>query len=264
MIYKEINMDREIKNVSEIFKLLHVTVKVGRVLLEAGGEVFRVEDTIERMCSIFSNLDGYEVLAMKTSVSVTLIYRGVPYTHVAREKSPSTKLEVIDMINSFSRDFVNKEMTLEQAYREVTKIDRTKDFPKWFMALSTGLIGAFFTLLFGGPISDFVPAFFVGFIGYFVVNKAPKFHVPEFMIQLLAGIMTAGLAVVFLKLGLAKDLDMIVIGCLMPYVPGMAITNSIRDILSGDYMAGLMTIAQAIFIAVGLAIGVGMVLALYL
>lgn len=257
-------MTREIKNVDEIYKLLHVTVKVGRLILQSGGEVFRVEDTIERMCSSFSNLDGVEVLCMKTSVSVTLVFEGIPYTQVAREKSPSTKLEVIDMINAFSRNFVNREMDLETAYREIQKIDRTKDFPKWFLAFCTGIIGAFFTLLFGGPIIDFVPAFFVGFLGYFVVNKAPKFHVPEFMVQLLAGFITAGLTVIFVKLGLAKDLDMIVIGCLMPYVPGMAITNAIRDILSGDTMAGLMSIAQAIFIAVGLAFGAGMVLALYL
>lgn len=257
-------MTREIKNVNEIFKLLHVTVMVGRLLLQSGGEVFRVEDTIERMCSSFSNLDGYEVLAMKTSVSVTLIYRGIPYTRVAREKSPSTKLEVVDMINGFARNFVNKEMDLETAYREIQKIDRVKDFPNWFVAFCTGIIGALFTLLFGGPVIDFVPAFFVGFLGYFVVNKAPKFHVPEFMVQLLAGFMTAGLTVIFVKLGLAKDLDMIVIGCLMPYVPGMAITNAIRDILSGDTMTGLMAIAQAVFIAVGLAFGAGIVLALYL
>lgn len=257
-------MSREIKSVDEIYKLLHVTIKVGRLILQSGGEVFRVEDTIERMCSSFSNLDGVEVLCMKTSVSVTLVFEGIPYTQIAREKSPSTKLEVIDMINSFSRNFVNKEMSLDQAYKEVTKIDRTKDFPKWFLGLCTGFVGAFFTILFGGPIIDFIPAFFVGFLGFFVVNKAPKFHVPEFMVQLLAGIMTAGLAVAFVKLGLAKDLDMIVIGCLMPYVPGMAITNAIRDILSGDTMTGLMSIAQAIFIAVGLAFGAGMVLALYL
>ena len=257
-------MTREIKSVDEIYKLLHVTIKVGRLILQSGGEVFRVEDTIERMCSSFSNLDGVEVLCMKTSVSVTLVYEGIPYTQIAREKSPSTKLEVIDMINAFSRNFVNKEMDLETAYREIQKIDRTKDFSKLFFAFCTGCIGALFTVLYGGPLIDFIPSFFVGFITYFVVDKAPKFHVPEFMVQLLAGFMTAGLAVAFVSLALAHDLDMIVIGCLMPYVPGMAITNAIRDILSGDTMTGLMAIAQAVFIAVGLAFGAGMVIALYL
>ncbi|MDO5028264.1 MAG: threonine/serine exporter family protein [Bacillota bacterium] len=257
-------MDRQIKSVDEIYKLLHITVMVGRIILQSGGEVFRVEDTIERMCSSFTNLDGYEVLAMKTSVSVTLIYEGIPYNSVAREKSPSYKLEVVDMMNAFSRNFINTGMDLNQAYRVVMKIDRVKDYPNWFLGFCTGIIGALFTLLYGGPTVDFVPAFFVGFITYYIVNKSAVFFVPEFMVQLLAGFLTAGIAAVFSSIGFATDPNMIIIGCLMPYVPGMAITNAVRDILSGDYMTGLMTIAQAIFIAVGLAFGVGMVLAIYL
>ena len=66
-----------------------------------------------------------------------------------------------------------------------------------------------------------------------------------------------------MKLGIAEDLDKIIIGSIMPLVPGMSITNSIRDLMSGDTLSGMSGIMMAILIAVAIALGVGIVLSIY-
>ena len=46
----------------------------------------------------------------------------------------------------------------------------------------------------------------------------------------------------------------------MIFVPGVAITNSIRDLLTGDMLAGVSRLAEAMLIALSLAIGAGIIL----
>ena len=44
-------------------------------------------------------------------------------------------------------------------------------------------------------------------------------------------------------------------GGIMPYLPGMAFTNGIRDFMAGDLMSGTSRAGEAIFLVGGIAIG---------
>ncbi len=46
----------------------------------------------------------------------------------------------------------------------------------------------------------------------------------------------------------------------MTLVPGVALTNGIRDLISGELIAGSAKMMEALFIAIALAFGVGIVL----
>ena len=48
----------------------------------------------------------------------------------------------------------------------------------------------------------------------------------------------------------------------MPLVPGVAITNAVRDTLLGDYISGAARILEAFLIAAAVALGVGTGMAL--
>ena len=52
--------------------------------------------------------------------------------------------------------------------------------------------------------------------------------------------------------------DIIIISAIMPIVPGVAITNAIRDTLQGDYLSGCARILEALLIAAAIAVGVGL------
>lgn len=49
----------------------------------------------------------------------------------------------------------------------------------------------------------------------------------------------------------------------MLLVPGLAITNAIRDTMAGDLVAGLTRSAEAFLIALAIAIGTGVVLSFW-
>ena len=65
------------------------------------------------------------------------------------------------------------------------------------------------------------------------------------------------------RLGLGDNFDPIIIGSLMIFFPGVAITNAVRDILAGDTVSGVSRAADAILTAVSIAMGAAVVLQIY-
>jgi len=95
-----------------------------------------------------------------------------------------------------------------------------------------------------------------------VVWLLERLHTNGFFINLLASFMVTLMAIYAVKLGVAQHSDLIIIGTLMTLVPGVAITNAMRDIIAGDLLAGTMKAVEALLVALALAIGTGIVLIL--
>ena len=51
--------------------------------------------------------------------------------------------------------------------------------------------------------------------------------------------------------------DIVIIGAIMPLVPGMIFTTAIRDTLNGDFASGISRIMEAVVVALAVAAGVG-------
>lgn len=68
------------------------------------------------------------------------------------------------------------------------------------------------------------------------------------------------LALLFTTLGFGDDVNIIIIGSVMSLVPGMAITNSFRDLMAGHLLAGVAVLAKAFLTAGAIGIGIAMVL----
>ena len=58
--------------------------------------------------------------------------------------------------------------------------------------------------------------------------------------------------------GFGKHLNYMIIGSIMPLVPGVPFTNAIRDIADGDYISGAVRMLDALLVFLCIAIGVGM------
>ena len=52
-------------------------------------------------------------------------------------------------------------------------------------------------------------------------------------------------------------------GAIMPYLPGMAFTNGLRDYIAGDLISGNSRVAEAVFLVGGLVIGIATVLGIF-
>ena len=72
---------------------------------------------------------------------------------------------------------------------------------------------------------------------------------------MLGAALSAVLSMVLVRLGMGQHEDLITIGVLMLLVPGMALTNAMREIMAGDIISGVNRTAEVILVATAIAIG---------
>ena len=70
-------------------------------------------------------------------------------------------------------------------------------------------------------------------------------------------------SIICYKAGFGHSLSHMIIGSIIPLVPGLNFTNGIRDIADGDYISGSVRLLDAILVFLSIAIGVGLVLTIY-
>ena len=126
-----------------------------------------------------------------------------------------------------------------------------------------GLGSGCFSYLFGGTFLDLFIAFFVGAaLQYLLITIRPK-KVSKFITNILGSALVTTLSLLFLNIGLPVLYDKIIIGAIMPLVPGIALTTSIRDLFNGDYVSGSIHLMDALLTAFCIAVGVGTIITLY-
>ena len=135
--------------------------------------------------------------------------------------------------------------------------------PEWLVIFSGAFAGAFFTLLFGGNFKDFFCTFFIDAIMTYVLFRIEIFKFSFVLENFIGAFIVSLLAVLLVKLGIGSSIDKIIIGAIMTLVPGIAATNASRDIMNGDFQSGVIGYTKTIFLALSIALGVGVVLRLF-
>jgi uncharacterized membrane protein YjjP (DUF1212 family) len=88
------------------------------------------------------------------------------------------------------------------------------------------------------------------------VSSMVKLHANVFFTNLIAGMFMTVVPLAMIYAGAPLNLDKIIIGAIMLLVPGIAITNAMRDVLAGDFLTALSRLAEVLIVAMGISIGV--------
>lgn len=227
-------------------------------MLQNGAETYRVEDTMHRMLSL-SNLKIAEVFVTMTGFVATLDDPSIDsMTVVRRISNRSINLDIIHQVNNISRNLCNGSISLKDAFHQIRDIKRMPSKPKAFL-LSTTVVAASFTMTFGGSFWEIVVSAISGFLLAGCLYLCKRCHMQNFLsILLCAAVVSVSATLGARILPVSRVLDNIVIGAIMPLVPGVAITNAVFDTLNGDYLSGIARTLEAFVIAAAIAIGIGL------
>ncbi|MFU0832369.1 MAG: Threonine/serine exporter [Oscillospiraceae bacterium] len=240
--------------------LVNVAVEVGYLLVSNGGEIYRAEESMQRIFRAYGVETG-EVFVIPTLIEVTVcLPDGRPITKIKRVPVHTINLDRVEQVNALCRHICSKRPNFTQIQ---AALDRIKErpilsFPK--QSLAYAVIAATFTLFFGGTLSDAVVAFFCGAAIRLTSRFLEQFHVNSFFVYIASSFIAAVVALTAANFDFSLSYDKIIIGSLMNLVPGIAITNFMRDIIAGDMIAGLLRLTESILVATAIAIGAGMAL----
>lgn len=241
---------------------MDIALKAGEILLKSGAEIYRVEDTIRWICSGYNAECESFVLPTGIFISIRSKKDSETLSSVKRISQRTVDLNRIDMVNSFSRKLHLELMSYDEAMEELSKIESRKQYPFLLRLIFAGIASLIFTLLFKGSIYEGMVSFLIGTVIYFVRELLSKTGLFQYFELLVSGLLTGILAVLSVFLFPEFGLFKIIIGSIMIFLPGVAITNSIKDALYGDIVASISRLGEAVFTAVALGAGVGIAVSL--
>lgn len=234
-------------------------------MLENGAETSRVEDTISRII-LTSDCQTAEAFVTPTGIFVSLDHRDIDLLSVVRRvKRRRINLNRIALANDVSREFCKGSLTLEAAMYQIQRIKDEPEYKPMIRIMSIGFASAFFSLMLGGTLSDFMVCLATTISFGFIERTLSRLELSKFFIDLIGGVLGALIPYIFFYiLHYGSHFDLMVISSIMPMVPGVAITNAIRDTLHGDLLSGVARGMDAFIIAASIATGVGVTLSLLL
>lgn len=238
--------------------LAKVATKAGMILLESGAETFRVEDTMRRIVLAYgaSVVDSY---ATPTLIIISFTLDDELCHNVKRTQIKSVDLTKIDKVNELSRQIQVLNIPLDEFNKALDEINRSEHYPKWIQMLGAAICTFGFTFFFFGGLKDAIWAFVLGWVLKFMLLKLDEIEFSSFFKNIVGGAFVTFVALVLAKLKLCNNLDTLIISVYMLLVPGLAITNAIRDTVSGDTVSGMARAMEAVLTAVAIAFGSGLI-----
>ena len=259
------------------------------MLLKNGGEIFRVQQTMQLVAKAYG-IPGFQVYVLANGLFVSMQEEGRTITrpvesgdaagqehlfgqeHLASQAHLASQVRYVPLssvhlgrvaaVNNLSREIVAQKYTVEEASRKIEQIDKLPFTSNAVQTLMSGLGAGAFCILFGGSLLDSAAAFLSGLVLWIFVLFLTARGANKIMVNILASALVTAMGVLFFHLfSFGDSMDMIVIGSIVPLLPGVPLTNSIRDYLNGDYLSG--TMIDAVLVACCIALGVGIVLRVF-
>lgn len=232
-----------------------------RMMLESGGETYRAEDTARHIARAFGLKT--DIIAFPTGLTMTLTGENEVSSVIARVDRTSTDLMKLEQVNTVSRNLCSGRISLEQAYAELERIQKLPQdgVAKTVFYAAGG--GALFAIMFGGGwFETLISGLSAAIIQLVLCYSPDQAGMP--VSSLFAGFLAAVLALLANLVCGPGDVNMTIVSTLMPFLPGLALTNAIRDSMRGDLLSSGARLGQALTRAVVLAGGAGAGLWLYL
>ena len=128
-----------------------IAMRCGENMAQNGAEAFRVEDTAIRILKT-TGFAYAEAHVSVTGLILSLDDPSMPHeiTLVKRIQDRTSNLLQISRTNDISRRFVEGQLSVEDAQKELDALKTAATYPAWLVALAITCVGPFFTLMFNG------------------------------------------------------------------------------------------------------------------
>ncbi len=242
-------------------KIFTQILDLGEIMLRSGGEVYRVEDTITRLVKAYGASESH-VFCIPSNIIATITINGNEITHSRRVMNVETNLELLDRMNDLARRICHETPDAEEFEKLIREKSAVRRYNHIQKILIYAIVSFSFAVFFGGSWLDACASAVTGVFLYFAAMLTRMVGGNIVFQDIFCAGVSALLAVTFTRLGFGHDADKIIIGNVMLLIPGVELVNGMRDFITGDIQAGTMHIAEALFLAIAIAVGAAGVLTL--
>ena len=264
-IINEKNTGHDVTQEADFAEVLEVASKAGHILLENGAEISRVEDIMSRIASHFG-VDSGNFFVLSNGIFTT--GRANKITKSGAQASTYANVEFIPLrgiqlskvvaVNRLSYDISNGRTNLAEARERLDRIAAEGQKPTWEQILGSGLGAGGFCAVFGGGWMDCAAALVVGLLLYAFVLWVGNRYMSKIVGGICNALVATLLCVACWRIGFGDSLANIIIGAIMPLIPGVPFVNGVRDLANSDYLAGFTRLTDAMLGFFCIAVGVSL------
>lgn len=236
---------------------MSVVLRAGKLLIESGAEVYRVEDTMKHFAKALQ-IENFEAYVVSSSIIASGINRyGKQEAKVCNTDGVTANLGRLEAVNNLSRQIAKQDLVSpEEIVKQLDLIEHQKDYSLLVTLISYFCGAGSFSLALGSSLLDSFSAAVTGLIlGYFLNLMESRIHT-GFLLTILGSSVVALSANLLYFSGLGEHRSIIILGALMVMVPGAAFVNSVREFSQNNFSTGLALIMSALLICISISAGV--------
>ena len=236
-------------------KVLAFALDLGKSMVECGAEINRVEETVKHVCFAYG-MKSINVFSIVSMIYATIIdSEGKTHTQMRRIYSYAPNFDRLEQLNALSRKICATVPDIEDAAKELKALFVKKNPFRPTVCLSYIIAAMGFTVFFGGTLWDAVASAPIALVIYLMNAYIKSTGVNRLFYTALSSAVAGFLALAFVNYGFGENAGMIMIGDIMLIIPGLMLVNSVREMLCGDIMSGLLRLLESVIIALAIACG---------
>ena len=242
--------------------LLCTALDIGEGLLKCGAEIQRVEDTVQRICRAYG-AEHIEIFAITAMITASLRMPDGEYSSQMRRVYGSMNdFRQLEDYNALSREICTGTPQLDTVQDRIRAIKQTARTKKWIEVIGGVVAASGFSVFFGGNAFDAVASGVIGLL-IMLLGATLFSRIGIFARTLLNSFIAGLLAETAAHFYDGFHASNIMISTIMLLIPGIAFSNALRDLFSGDTFAGSARFVQAILLALTIAAGFSLSIVLF-
>lgn len=249
----------------DVIGVMDLVVDMSQLMIRNGAEIFRVEETIQHISKHYE-VEDVNAFVMSNGIFISAkIDETRGYSKVKHIPLSSSHLGIVTALNDLSRNICFGKISLEEAKAELEEIKKIPATPRWFRTVAAGFGSAGFCYLLGATLVDTSITCIIAMIIFAFIIFCEKHQLSRVIQNTMGGAIACAICVCLYALvgdTMVFSLDKVIIGSILPMVPGLPFVNAVRDVANNDILSGLIKLTNALLVFVYVAIGVGVVLSL--
>ena len=238
--------------------ILHRVMVIAQEMTEIGAEISRVEESVDRICCAYGAVRT-DVFATISNVIVSVEdENGAVITQTRRiKKQISNNMEKLHQYNDLVRWMTVNTPERQEIDERLEKVRAAKKYPSWMSVLFSALVSSAFCLFFGSrSYQEIITAFVVGIASGLLMELLSRIRFNPILVRFLCALAASLIAMAAMLLNFIQTPEYVLIGNIMTLIPGVGLTNAMRDLFSGDAISGVLRSIEALLFALAIAVGI--------
>ncbi len=241
---------------TETNKLLSYILEILKMMVESGAEIYRVEESASRICKAYG-LGRADIFATTSNIIMSVESGdGIIKTHTRRIGQINNNIEKAHYLNDLVRKMCYSGLSLSEIETGIDAAKKTAVYKPWVTYIFYAIVAGSFYLFFGGrSVMELTVSVVVGLLVGIINDFSGRLNANRMLIRFVCSFFACATAIICKNFNLIGSIDYIIIGNIMTLIPGVGLTNALRDLFAGDSISGILRLIEAVLLALSIACG---------